>query len=183
MDAPLIRRLRSEIGTTLIETCIASAILLVVMVGLLSMGAIATTFTENHGHLEARTTEYAQDKLEQLLTLSFKNSSSNTVTFPTTDTGGTGLLPGGSTNTASPQPGYVDWLDNKGNILGGVTAAPSDWFYERVWEICYLQSDGTCITGTATGLKRITVSATVKAAVGKALIPKSTIAVLKSSDF
>ena len=41
------------------------------MAGLLSMAALATTYTENHGHLEARTTEYAQDKLEQLLTLPF----------------------------------------------------------------------------------------------------------------
>ena len=179
----MIRRLRSEAGTTLIETAIASGILLVVMAGLLSMAALATTYTENHGHLEARTTEYAQDKLEQLLTLAFSNAVSNTVTFPTTDSGGTGLAVGGSTNTAAPGNGYVDWLDAKGNILGGGTTAPSAWFYERVWAICYLQSDSTCPTTPATGLKRITVTTTVRSSVGKALIPKSTIVVLKSSKF
>ena len=67
VGAAVRMNLRAERGTTLIETTIASAILLVVMVGLLSMAALATTYTENHGHLEARTTEYAQDKMEQLL--------------------------------------------------------------------------------------------------------------------
>src|SRR5215467_2472138 len=53
----------SERGTTLVETAIALAILLVVMAGLLSMAAFATSLTENQGHLAARTTEYAQDKM------------------------------------------------------------------------------------------------------------------------
>ena len=91
MDAQL-RTLNSERGTTLIETVIATALLLVVMVGLLGMAALATVYTENHGHLEARTTEYAQDKMEQLLALVFTDSANNTVVFPATPTGGTGMM-------------------------------------------------------------------------------------------
>ena len=95
MGAQLIA-LRSERGTTIIETVIATSLLLVVMVGLLSMSALATIYTENHGHLEARTTEYAQDKMEQLLALVYTDAVSNTVIFPAAPTGGTGMAVGGS---------------------------------------------------------------------------------------
>ena len=61
------------------------------MTGLLSMAALATIYTENHGHLEARTTEYAQDKMEQLLALVYTDAVTNTVVFPAATTGGTGL--------------------------------------------------------------------------------------------
>jgi len=169
----VIARLQREDGTTLIETAIASAILLVVMVGLMSMAALATMFTENHGHLEARTTEYAQDKMEQLLVLTFTDSTSNTIVFPAAASGGTGLAVGGSTNTAAPVNGYVDWLGNDGTLLGGGTTAPANWFYQRVWQI----------TNPSTGIKQITVTSTVRASVGRALIPKSTVVALKSSQF
>jgi hypothetical protein len=165
--------LKSERGTTLIETVIATALLLVVMVGLLSMGALATVYTENHGHLEARTTEYAQDKMEQLLALVYTDQAANTVTFPAAATGGTGLRIGGSTNLASPVNGYVDWLKQNGDLLGGGTAPPSEWFYERVWEV----------TALTTNVKRITVTTTVKSALGGAAAPKATVVALKSSRF
>ena len=183
LGAQLRRRFSSERGTTLIETSIAAGILLVVTVGLLSMAALATTYTENHGHLEARTTEYAQDKMEQLLTLAYTDVTSNTVVFPAVNFGGTGMSIGGGTDTANPVNGYVDWLAQNGDYLGGGAAAPDDWFYERVWEICYLQADDSCATTPVTNIKRITVTATVRSAVGSALIPKSTVVVLKTAQF
>jgi hypothetical protein len=179
-------RLSSERGTTLIETAIATGILLVVMAGLLSMAALATTYTENHGHLEARTTEYAQDKMEQLLALAFTDGVSDTVIFPAGVIGGSGLATGGGTNTAAPVNQYVDWLGADGTLLGGGAAQPPTWFYERVWEICYLQADGvTCLTpvANATGVKRITVTSTVRTSVGHTLIPRSTVVALKASEF
>jgi hypothetical protein len=165
--------LRSERGTTIIETVIATSLLLVVMVGLLSMSALATIYTENHGHLEARTTEYAQDKMEQLLALVYTDAASNTVVFPAAPSGGTGLAIGGSLNTAAPVNGYVDWLAQDGAMLFGGTTPPAGWFYERVWKIEALTA----------GVKQITVTATVKSSVGNALIPKSTVVALKSSRF
>jgi hypothetical protein len=185
MGAQLMAPLKSERGTSLIETAIASAILLVVMAGLLSMAALATTYTENHGHLEARTTEYAQDKMEQLLALAFPDSFSDTIVFPAAVSGGSGLAVGGSTDlSVAPINLYVDWLANDGSLLGGGTAAPADWFYKRVWEICYLQADNvTCLTTPATGVKRMTVTSTVRASVGHTLIPKSTVVALKESHF
>ena len=184
VGADLIARLGSEDGLTLIETAIATAILLVGMAGLLSMGALATTYTENHGHLEARTTEYAQDKMEQLLALAFSDSASDTVAFPATGSGGSGLSAGGGTNTASPVNLYVDWLANDGSLLGGGTTAPATWFYERTWAVCYLQTDNvSCLASPATGVKRITVTTTVRSSFGRALIPKATVVALRTSQF
>jgi Tfp pilus assembly protein PilV len=164
--------LRSERGTTLIETLIATMLLLVVTVGLLGMAALATVYTENHGHLEARTTEYAQDKMEQLLALVYTDSTSNTVEFPATTTGGTGMTVGGSADTTAPVNGYVDWLSREGDLLGGGTTPHVRWFYQRAWQV------------TQTGnVKQITVTATVRSSVGNALVPKSSVAALKSSRF
>jgi hypothetical protein len=172
MDAQLTK-FKTESGSTLIETVIATALLLVVMIGLLSMAALATVYTENHGHLEARTTEYAQDKMEQLLALVYTDHATNTIVFPAVAPGGTGLAVGGSANTATPQDGYVDWLAQDGSLLGGGTAPPANWFYQRVWEVSQLTA----------GVKEIKVTATVKSAVGDMLAPKSTVVALKSSRF
>jgi len=173
MDAQLTAGFRSERGTTLIETVIATALLLVVTIGLLGMAALATTFTENHGHLEARTTEYAQDKMEQLLAIAYTDAVTNTVVFPAVGTGGTGLTVGGSVDTAAPVNGYVDWLEADGDLLGGGVTPPDTWFYQRVWQI----------TNPSSGIKQITVSATVRSSVANALIPKSTVVALKASQF
>ena len=172
-------RLGSERGMSLIETAIAVAILLIVMVGLLSMAALATTYTENHGHLEARTTEYAQDKMEQLLALAYNDAISNTVVFPAVTTPpGTGLAAGGGIDTAAPVDLYVDWLAYDGTLLGGGTTAPSTWFYQRVWQICV-----SCGQNPSATVKQVTVVATVRSSVGRAMIPKSTVVALKASQF
>ena len=163
----------TERGTTLIETVIATSLLLVVMIGLLSMAALATVYTENHGHLEARTTEYAQDKMEQLLVLVYTDLFGDTVLFPAGAIGGTGLAVGGSSNTATPVDGYVDWLAQDGSLLGGGVTPPANWFYERVWQVSQLTP----------AVKQITVTATVKSAVGNAMVPKSSVVALKSSRF
>jgi hypothetical protein len=169
----MTNRWRSEAGVTLIETTIAAAILLVGMLGLLSMGALATVLTENHGHLEARTTEYAQDKMEQLLALAYTDAASNTVVFPAAAAGGTGLAVGGSTNTSAPVNGYVDWLGMDGGLLGGGTTEPNGWQFQRVWQI----------TAPSAGVKQITVVSRVRVSVGNALTPKSTVVAIKSSQF
>ena len=169
----MIGRLTSERGSTLIETMIATSLLLVVMIGLLSTAALATMYTENHGHLEARTTEYAQDKMEQLLALAYTDAVSDTVIFPAGAIGGTGLAVGGGTNTSIPVNGYVDWLEQNGTLLGGGTAPPANWFYERVWQT----------TSPAAGIKQITVTATVRSSVAQAIIPKATVVALKAAQF
>src|SRR5262245_33822635 len=164
----------SERGTTLVETAIALAILLVVMVGLLSMAAFATVLTENQGHLAARTAEYAQDKMEQLLALAYGDAQTDTsaASLVPPTTGGTGLAIGGSSTTTSPVNKYVDWLDSDGGLLGGGTSAPSSWFYERVWAITCVS--GTCTGASANGIKQVSVTVVVRTSVGRTIIPRAT---------
>ena len=171
----LAHRHRSEAGLTLIETMFALSLLMIAALGLLPLGIIATTTTENQGHLMARSTEYAQDKLEQLLALSYGDSTSDTRVFPAAKTGGSGLIPGGSFNPAAPVNLYVDYLDPDGGLLatpGG--AIPANWYYQRVWQI-------TAVSAT---LKQITVTATVKNPIGSGgRIPRATVAAVKTFPF
>jgi hypothetical protein len=165
-------RLKGQAGVTLIETVVATGLLLVALAGLVSVSFVASTSTENQGHLSARTTEYAQDKMEQLLVLAYGDVQSDTTQFPATNAGGTGLAVGGSVNPAAPVNGYVDYLDVDGNLLGG-GAAPATWYYKRVWQV----------ENPAANLKRITVATIVKWSMGGTQRPTSTVAALKSFPF
>jgi hypothetical protein len=175
--APKTKNRRGQAGITLVETMISLAILLVVSVGILSMTIVAITTTENQGHLAARTAEYAQDKMEQLLSLSFSDNGTDTTvaSYTASLTGGVGLSAGGSTTYGSPVAGYVDYLDASGKPLGGGTAAPAGWYYVRLWKI----------TDDATGkLKTITVTAVARSGInGKTVLPQATVSSLKASPF
>ena len=183
------RLLASADGFSLLETIVALGILAVVAAGVLPLALLAVTTTENQGHLLARTTEYAQDKLEQLQVLAFNDSVSDTRTFPATSSGGTGLTPGGSSDTAAPVASYVDYLDINGHVLDAPGGNPPDtWFYRRVWQISMVAANNpNCpLLLTPNGcLKRITVSATVRASAagGIGLTPRATVSALKTYPF
>jgi len=149
-------------------------ILLIVAAGVMPLALVAVKATENQGHLAARTTEYAQDKMEQLLVLSYGNGTSDTRVFPATPLGGTGLAVGGSNNPATPVVGYADYLDANGNLLVSTSATPpANWFYQRVWQI----------TPVSATLKEIRVTATVARAIGRTQRPTATLVSLKSDPF
>jgi prepilin-type N-terminal cleavage/methylation domain-containing protein len=165
----------NEQGFTLLETLVALALLLIVAAGVLPLGILAFSTSENQGHLSSRAAEYAQDKLEQLLALSYGDSSSDTRVFPAPDVGGTGLTLGGSSNPATPVAAYVDYLDRDGVLIPSPTGAePAGWYYKRVWQI----------TSPKTNLKQITVTATVQRPAGAwVLNPTATVTALKTSPF
>jgi len=187
----LAAKRRSEFGISLLETMIALTILLVVTVGIMAVAMIALQTTENQGHLESRVAEYAQDKMEQLISLGYGDgdggvgTGTDTTVFPACSpqtnppcTTGTGLAVGGSSNPASPVStpgsGYVDYLD----IAGNPTISSGSWYYIRVWQID--KPAGT------TNLKRITVTSRVRSAVGSSgtgALPQATVVSLKTAPF
>ena len=170
----------SQSGVTLVETVIALAILLVVATGIMSVALVGIMTTENQGHLAARSAEYAQDKMEQLNSLSYADAVTDTTVFPSTNSGGTGLSVGGSFDPAAPAAGYVDYLDATGNpmALGAGGAAPAGWYYIRVWQIS--NPAGT------NNMKQITVTAKVAFNVGSSgsgLPTQATLTSLKTSPY
>lgn len=179
----------SERGFSLVETMVGLAILLVVAAGVLPLGILAFRISENHGHLTARAAEYAQDKLEQLMALSFGDSVTDTRTFPAAATGGSGLAVGGSSDPDAPVAGYVDYINQSGALLpASGTTAPAGWYYQRVWRVELVgSSDAACpvaVSATQVCLKRITVTARVRfASQGGAAPPRVTVAALKGYPF
>jgi prepilin-type N-terminal cleavage/methylation domain-containing protein len=189
---------RSQSGMSLLETMIALTVLLIVTVGVMSLATISVETTENQGHLQSRVTEYAQDKMEQLVGLGYGDgdppatSGTDTTVFPACSpqtvsppacTTGTGLKAGGSSDPANPVStpgnGYVDYLDSAGNLTTA-TSTTDPWYYIRVWKI-------ELPAGT-TNLKRITVTAQVRATVGgtgsgAGALPTSTVVSLKTYPF
>ena len=166
------RRLRSSAGISLVETIFALSVLMIVALGVLPLGVIATTTTENQGHLMARTSEYAQDKMEQLLALAYGDVVSDTRDVITKNSGGSGLTAGGSADPDAPTALYVDYLDINGNMLDA--NEPGDWYYKRVWDVEVVSAN----------LKQVTVVATTRSAVGGVgRIPRATVTSLKTNPF
>ena len=181
------RKRNTQAGMTLLETMIALAVLLIVATGVMSIAALTVSTTETQGHLAARTTEYAQDKMEQLLALKFCDGDTNgtsgtdTTVFPAVVGAGTGLAgcsdmtagtaqSGGSLSTTAPTAGYVDYLDASGNLV----AASGNWEYIRVWQI----------TAQGTSMKQVSVKAQARHAVGtNGRLPEATVVALKTFPF
>lgn len=170
-----VNNVHTDKGFSLIEVVFALSILLVVALGLVPLGVIASNTSENQGHLVARSAEYASDKLEQLLSLAYGDSISDTRHIITQSTGGSGLTIGGSFDPDAPVANYVDYLDEKGSLLtSSGTTAPAGWFYKRVWRV----------EQQSTNLKRITVTAIVRSAVGNTgRVPQTTVSALKTFPF
>jgi Tfp pilus assembly protein PilV len=162
------RATTDESGFTLVETTVALSLALIVAAGLLSMDVITTKQTENYGHTQTRTVEYAQDKMEQLLALAYGNSTTNTAVFPATPTGGTGLAIGGSADPAAPAAGYVDYFQQNGD-----PGTAGNWYYIRAWQV----------TSPAANLKQISVTVTVNQAFAGGQRQQTTLSAFKSFPF
>jgi type II secretory pathway pseudopilin PulG len=188
VERTVTRRFASEQGTSLLEVLVATLILLTLMAGLMSMSGVAISTTENQGHLAARATEYAQDKMEQLMALAYADIVSDTRSFPAASSGGTGLKVGGSYDVDNPVALYVDYLDVNGNLCGTTgadcaapsgTTAPDKWFYKRLWKIDDSTTDGTL----PANMKRITVAGATARGFGGSTRATSYLTVLKTNPF
>lgn len=176
-------RLRQSSGFSLLESMFAIGVLTVVALGLLPLGMMATNTTENQGHLVARATEYAQDKMEQLLALSYGDVTTDTRVLPATETGGSGLAFGGSDNPAAPVATYVDYLDINGTLLSSASGVPPAWFYKRVWSVTAVPGVPNLPSGVAS-MKEVSVTAIVKSASGSVgRIPQANVKATKTFPF
>jgi len=162
-------------GFSLIEVVVAMCILLVGLVAVMSLFTVALDQNANQGEFATRTTEYCQDKMEQLMSLSFTDGSTNTTVYPPQSTGGTGLggnmaasATVGSVNPASPTTNYVDYLTETGTLLSSSTGA----YYIRQWSIT---------TDSTAKVKTITVFTTVTARRGIGPAPSTTLVCYKAA--
>jgi type II secretory pathway pseudopilin PulG len=172
--SPEAQERRGERGATLIETIIAILILTIGVTGVMGLLAFSITQNWNQGDRATRTTEYAEDKMEQLLALNFTDGTSNTAVYPTQASGGAGLggtMAGNSTvggvALGSPVSQYVDYIDSSGNLATSSTGA----LFIRQWSIS---------TNAAANLKTITVSVRGAFSLANAPLPATTLVCMKS---
>jgi prepilin-type N-terminal cleavage/methylation domain-containing protein len=118
-------------GFTLLEMLFATVILTIAAAGVFALFGSSMMISSSQGDHGTRTTEYAQDKMEQLMTLLFSDTNSDPTQYPTASSGGVGLTAGGSINPASPTTGYVDYITPDGTpVQSSANAA-----YIREWLI------------------------------------------------
>lgn len=115
-----------------------------------SLVALAQLFgTATKANLNARTTTLSaalsQQKIEQLRSLTWgfdqlglpvSDFTSNTAVVPNTPAGGTGLSPSPANTLQQNVPGWVDYIDQYGNTLGGGAGGPpANTVYVRRWSV------------------------------------------------
>ena len=139
----------SEAGFSLLEVLVATMLLATSLVTLAQLFGIST-----HSNISARNSTYtailAQQKLEELRALTWgydtlglpvSDISTNTAVSPETPAGGTGLAPSPPGTLRTNTGGYVDYIDQFGNKLGGGPNAPANTVYVRRWSVEPLPSN------------------------------------------
>jgi prepilin-type N-terminal cleavage/methylation domain-containing protein len=167
-------RRNTQAGFTLLETMLAAAILLIAAGGVLGLFSVAMSENAVVGDRGTRTTEYAQDKMEQLMALTFSDTTSDVTQYPTclslvqTCTG-SGLTAGGSVNPASPSTGYVDYV----SANGAPSTSSANAAYIREWSI---------VNDSNTPPQMKTITVVVQALnQGGAIVPSTTLVSQKAS--
>jgi type II secretory pathway pseudopilin PulG len=120
----------SKRGFTLLETLIATGLIVTAVAGLAQLFALSVRFTRDAGQFGVALVA-AQDKLETLRSLTFGYDGSGE---PITDPG---LRPSGAATLAGDVERYVDWLDERGNVLG----SPGGAAYVRRWRVSEVAVD------------------------------------------
>jgi hypothetical protein len=130
-------------GFSLAEVIIATGLLAAALVSLAQLIGIAV-----QSNTSARNTTFAtvlaEQKLEQLRALAWgfdvsglpvSDTTTNTAVTPETPNGGTGLSPSPATSLQENTPGWVDYIDGYGNILGTGQNPPAGALYFRRWSV------------------------------------------------
>jgi Tfp pilus assembly protein PilV len=147
---------KHERGISLLETLFAAAVMLVGIAGVMALFTVAAMKNVSQGSQTTRCTDYAQDKMEQLMALSFSDTTSNTTQVPTAPTGGPGLAVG-----SSPTVGYFDYVtEGTGTGAAIYPTVQTSSAYKRQWTIA-LTTDPNIktITVTVTALQKLDTGA------------------------
>lgn len=163
---------KGERGFSLLETMIATGVLLIGVTGLMALFAVAVIKNTNQGTEATRTTEYAQDKMEELMALQYQDETSDTRAIQTISSGGSGLgcatsatdctagtyYPGGTSSTnltigTCANALYCDYIFEAGQNLTDTTyvattstANGSNAQYMRQWQIYFDSNNVKTIT-------------------------------------
>ena len=119
----------SASGFTLVETLIATGVLVTAIAGLAQLFALSVRFTRDSAQFGAALVA-AQDKLESLRALRFSYDDNGALL-----TDGR-LQPSPPTSLSENVAGYVDWLDDAGNVVAAGGAS-----YVRRWRITPIATD------------------------------------------
>jgi type II secretory pathway pseudopilin PulG len=120
----------SESGFTLLETLIATGLIVTAVAGLAQLFALSVRFTRDAGQFGVALVA-AQDKLESLRSLAFGYGEGGE---PMTDPS----LRASPANTLTADVDrYVDWLDERGIVVGCAASAA----YARRWRVSAIAVD------------------------------------------
>ena len=117
-------------GFTLVETLVATGLLVTAIAGLAQLLALSVRFTRDSVQFGVALAA-AQDKLEALRALRFAYDEGGEIV---TDARLTASPPA---SLSEDVPRYVDWLDSSGAALNGATGAD----YVRRWRITAVAAD------------------------------------------
>ena len=132
-----------EKGFSLVEVLLATTLLTVAIASLAQLFAISTRANTN-ARLATFTTVLAQQKMEQLRSLTWgfdsqglplTDTSTNITAAVEAPTGGRGLTPSPVGALGENTDGYCDFLDRNGQSLGGGTTPPANAIYVRRWTV------------------------------------------------
>jgi prepilin-type N-terminal cleavage/methylation domain-containing protein len=135
---------RRDDGFTLVEVMVAIVLVAVMALGVAQMFVLAVRTNQAARH-QTSTTILAAEKMEQLRSLTWGYDDDG-LGFPVSDTttdlsgdpfttGGSGLNPSPAGTLDSNTPGFVDYLDARGNWVGGGATPPPAAVYIRRWSI------------------------------------------------
>ena len=159
------RNWRGEDGSMLVETLVAILILSFGLLAMAQVSAFSVMSSKSYGRDGSRTTAYAHSKMDELQSLNFADTTTNTCQaypFPAT---GVGLTAGGSTPPTAPAANYVDYLDS-----AGVRTTAGNALFTRQWEIL----------DDAANVKRIIVTVTSTRSYRSGTPPSTTLITFKT---
>jgi len=130
-------------GFSLVETLVATTIMSVALASLAQLFLISTKANQS-ARITTNASLLAQQKMEQLrgltwgfdiIGLPLSDTTSDLTVVPEQPQGGPGLTPSPDGSLRNNFDGYCDFLDGRGQSLGGGSVAPVNTVYVRRWSV------------------------------------------------